>query len=203
VALSRGPERLRLTAGLEGIEPGQFPQYTAAYPAIMAAMLMPALSRARGEARSSMGKANLHNIGLGIAMYAADHDGAYPPNLQEVLRLGYLDSPNVFLDPMDAAPRPLEPGGPPCSYEYVGPIPGTVPAGLIIVYERKGINPNGRSLLHVDMSVDQATEAQLHNAAGDMRTSLRASYEAVVKAFGNTLTDERKTELRKFYEVQD
>lgn len=46
--------------------------------AILAALLMPALNRARKEARKAACKANLHNIGLAIATYRAANDDNYP-----------------------------------------------------------------------------------------------------------------------------
>ncbi len=46
--------------------------------AILAAMLMPALTRARDEARKASCKTNIHNIGLGLDMHATANDGRYP-----------------------------------------------------------------------------------------------------------------------------
>lgn len=49
--------------------------------AILAAMLMPALARAREEARKAACKGNEHNIGIGHAMYRNDFSGAFPAAL--------------------------------------------------------------------------------------------------------------------------
>ena len=46
--------------------------------AILAAMLLPALARAREEARRSIGLANQNQIMLGIKMYAQDYNGYFP-----------------------------------------------------------------------------------------------------------------------------
>jgi len=46
--------------------------------AILAAMLMPALARAREEARRSNCRANLHNIGLGLQMYVNANNEQWP-----------------------------------------------------------------------------------------------------------------------------
>jgi len=46
--------------------------------AILAAMLMPALARAREEARKSNCRANLHNIGLGLQMQRQQHNEVLP-----------------------------------------------------------------------------------------------------------------------------
>jgi len=47
--------------------------------AILAAMLLPALSRAREQARRAVCLNNLKQIALAVTMYAGDYDGWYPP----------------------------------------------------------------------------------------------------------------------------
>ena len=47
--------------------------------AILAAMLLPALARAREKVRQAVCKSNLRQMGLAIHMYAADFDGFVPP----------------------------------------------------------------------------------------------------------------------------
>jgi len=47
--------------------------------AILTAMLLPALSRAREKARQAVCAGNLKQIGLAIAMYGNDFDGFLPP----------------------------------------------------------------------------------------------------------------------------
>jgi len=46
--------------------------------AILAALLMPALARAREAARRSDCRANLHNIALGLGQWQSDHEQEYP-----------------------------------------------------------------------------------------------------------------------------
>jgi len=46
--------------------------------AILAAMLMPALARARQEARSAACKANEHDLGLGYVLYRNDYNQTWP-----------------------------------------------------------------------------------------------------------------------------
>ena len=47
--------------------------------AILAAMLLPALARARDRARAAVCISNLKQIGLCLALYTADNDGYIPP----------------------------------------------------------------------------------------------------------------------------
>ncbi len=47
--------------------------------AILAALLLPALRRARENAQDATCKNNLRQIGLGVAMFVGDKDGSYPP----------------------------------------------------------------------------------------------------------------------------
>jgi prepilin-type N-terminal cleavage/methylation domain-containing protein/prepilin-type processing-associated H-X9-DG protein len=76
--------------------------------AILAAMLMPALTRAREEARRSNCRANLHNTGLGLQMQIEAHDAvwaqAYEPNREaneycnafgRIIGEGYIDDPDI------------------------------------------------------------------------------------------------------------
>ena len=46
---------------------------------ILAALLLPALSRAKDSARSTACKSHLHQMGLALAMYVADSSERYPP----------------------------------------------------------------------------------------------------------------------------
>jgi prepilin-type N-terminal cleavage/methylation domain-containing protein len=49
--------------------------------AILAAMLLPALSKAREKARQAVCMSNLKQIGLAILMYANDYDGYLPARM--------------------------------------------------------------------------------------------------------------------------
>jgi len=51
--------------------------------AILAAMLLPALERAREQARRSVCAANLRQIGLALYMYAQDYNEWFPPYIQQ------------------------------------------------------------------------------------------------------------------------
>ena len=69
--------------------------------AILAGMLLPALSKARSAAKVSNCIGNLKQIGLGIAMYCGDYDDRLPPT---GYTLGRWDgNPNEYSTSADAA----------------------------------------------------------------------------------------------------
>ena len=76
---------------------------------ILAAMLLPALSRAREQARRTSCKSNLKQLGLGLLMYSDNYGGAFPTgqkntdgfdkplaNLTILWSQGYVKDPKVF-----------------------------------------------------------------------------------------------------------
>ncbi len=200
----REGHEVRLSAAVTDVDMARFGRRAlTTYPVVMAAMLMPAMSRARYEARKSSGQANLHNIGLGIRMYQNDYDGEYPPDLEELVRLGYVPSADILLDPADRTPDLTEEMQLEISYVYVGPLPRNVAHNVIMGYSREGIYPGGRNVLFIYSAAEFAAEAALADPAGNVRTSLRVDYDAVVEAFGLDLTPERDAELRLFYEIEE
>ncbi len=54
--------------------------------ALLASLLLPALSRAKEQGRKASCISNLRQVGLGTKLFAADHDGAYP--WHEIPQLG-------------------------------------------------------------------------------------------------------------------
>ncbi len=89
--------------------------------AILAAMLLPALSQAREKARQAVCMNNLKQVGLAIMMYAQDYDGKTlyyraPPEVtwhKSLWDNGYIKDGKVFL-------CPSQPPKTPTSYERYG-----------------------------------------------------------------------------------
>src|ERR1041385_923366 len=94
--------------------------------AILAAMLLPALSRAKETAKKISCANSLHQLGLSARMYVDENDGRYPPRVKTnrwptLLRENYRDlnmlrcpsdgptpasgSTDINLYPADGAPR--------------------------------------------------------------------------------------------------
>lgn len=88
--------------------------------AILAAMLMPALTRARKSAQRASCGANVHNLGLGWAMLRKDLNGEWtreecqgwsngPDSLADIGGFGYIDDEDVYLCPSLDSPYPRVP----------------------------------------------------------------------------------------------
>jgi len=179
--------------------------------AILAAMLMPALTRARIEARKASCRANEHNIGLGYVMYNNEH-GMWPqgglaatPTSGECLYtlLRYVDTPEVFSCP--ARPvrvytpdqgAPDSPSGlpqlDPVSYwqdvaDADGGIPTTAdPMRVILADKTTQHHGDGSILLFVDSHVEYAK----YNALDDVSNPHFADPAMAPRADVNIYADE-------------
>jgi len=73
--------------------------------AILAGMLLPALAKAREQARRAACLSNLKQIGLAWHMYAQDYDENFPADTNLTLVgsltniVGYMDAPKIFICP--------------------------------------------------------------------------------------------------------
>ncbi|NQV34783.1 MAG: hypothetical protein HQ515_18970 [Phycisphaeraceae bacterium] len=129
---------------------------------IMAGALMPALSRARTQARATVDIANLTQLSLGVIIYADDNDGAFPKDLAELWEKGYLNTPKVFVSPAGQTPPPqsaqqLRAGQ--CDYLYFAP-GGKIthlrkPAVTPILCTKPGILPKGVGVAYADGHVER------------------------------------------------
>jgi hypothetical protein len=67
--------------------------------AVMAGMLLPALSKAKGKAQSISCVNNLKQIGLAARIFAVDHEDNFPPSF--LAMTNELVSPRVLICPQD------------------------------------------------------------------------------------------------------
>ncbi|MCK5805575.1 MAG: DUF4190 domain-containing protein [Lentisphaeria bacterium] len=88
---------------------------------LLAAMLLPALSNARRQARAIQDMNNLKQLALGTIMYVDDNKGAFPNDLADVFP--YVGAGQVFVCPTRATTAPAnadEVRAGQCDYVYMG-----------------------------------------------------------------------------------
>ncbi len=119
---------------------------------IQAAMILPALARARQSAMRVVCVSNLRQVGLGCMMWAEDHDGEYPSSLAlEELYPKYL-SLNVLVCPSAGdevtTAEEIDTKG---SYIYVPGLNRGSPPDAVLVYDREDNHGGeGRNVLFAD-----------------------------------------------------
>ncbi len=165
-----------------------------AVPAILAGMLLPALARARGEARMASSKANLSQIGKALFAYTMNNNEMSPASLADLFPL-YVDNPRVLVAPWDEGPFALK-NGMACSYRYVGKLnTAGLRSDTIMAYEHRP-NRGGRNALHLDGHVRFYDE-------GAFREKLAAQYEEMKKRMQKPGFPGDSERIKAFYEDRD
>lgn len=129
---------------------------------IQAAMLLPALARARESARRAVCMSNLKQVGLGCVMWAVDHDEQYPSSLKDLYPDYVGDSLNVFVCPSTAdevtGAEEIDEKG---SYIYVSGLSESSPVDTVVAYDREeNHGGEGRNVLFVDGHVEWVREGE-------------------------------------------
>ncbi len=114
-----------------------------------AGILMPALARAREQARNAVSMSNLKQLGLAVIMYADDHDGKLPENFEQAKQY-YRDS-----KVLDSPLKPKDFDGP--SYIYVSghTMNAGSPARQIVIYENPEYCQDTINALFLDGHVER------------------------------------------------
>ena len=108
--------------------------------ALGVSVLLPSLSRARELAKRSVSIANTKAIATACLIYANDHDGAFPPDLQTLLDQGAIED-KTLRSPRDDRER--------ISYIYIPGLRVDSPLDTIVVYENPDM-PEGSAVGFVD-----------------------------------------------------
>jgi hypothetical protein len=95
--------------------------------AVGAGVALPAMAKSRDQARNMVVMANLRQIGLGLHMYADDHQGEWPADLEQAK--SNFGSAQILESPR----KPKDFAGP--SYIYVRGQPKTTDPHNVMVYE--------------------------------------------------------------------
>ena len=118
---------------------------------IMAGMLLPALARAREEARKANCEEHLSQFGKAIYAFTQDNQKRFPPSL-EALYPKYVASLKVFRCPSTEDEPPAH-----MSYEYRPPAPDASP-DTPMAWDNFTNHEGGRNVLFVDGSVRWLSE---------------------------------------------
>ena len=99
---------------------------------------------------------NLRRISIGLHMYAADHDDAFPPDLGS-LYPGYVREEQVF----DCPANKFIGTAAKSDYEYISGLSELSMPVEVIIYDRDGNhNSRGRNIVRVNGSVEWAHSAE-------------------------------------------
>jgi hypothetical protein len=131
-----------------------------------AAVALPALAKARENARNAALMADLKQIGVGLALYTQDHEGNWPTTLEQVK--SYLGAGGIPEDPR----KPRDFRGP--SYVYVGGRPKTTDPNSVVLYENPEFCTNQIGVLFGDSHVEVMKP-------DGFRRAVKATYERLGK----------------------
>ena len=120
--------------------------------AIGAGVLMPALARARQQAKHVVSMANLKTLGMATMMYADDHDGKFPESFEQMWE--YYKNSKILESPQ----KPAGFDGP--SYIYVKGHSLAVksPARQVVVYENPEYLRDNIPVLFLDGHVERMSQ---------------------------------------------
>jgi len=150
--------------------------------AILAAMLLPALARAREQARRSTCVSNLKQIGLALKMYAQDYDEKYPEanyslnpgtgveacDSLSLLMPNYVSAGKIFFCPSssDSAATSTVLGPDVCSYAYARDLDEGIDVDTVAVCDQLDLSSTN-SKASVIGTDDVVTGAGLKNHGVD------------------------------------
>ena len=111
---------------------------------------MPALARAKSQAKRTVSMSNLRQLTLATIMYADDNDGSFPENFDQIKE--YIGNSKVLESPM----KPKDFNGP--SYIYVqghSKKAGTSPEKDVIIYENPAYCNDRINIAFLDGHIEQ------------------------------------------------
>jgi len=161
--------RLRAEVQGEGLDVFSPTLLPAGAMAIAAGVTLPALTRARTEARLIRDRNNLHQIALGCATYLNEHGDNrwYPKSLAELVDKKIIEK-EFLVSPLDDDPPKL-PNGVPCSYVSCFEkhpnhrFMDDFPPDVIMAWDRKPFIEGRRSGLFFDSHVEVLDEARFQD----------------------------------------
>jgi uncharacterized protein DUF4190 len=131
---------------------------------ILVCMLMPALARARSEARKVRCAANLGSLGKGCHMWlnTMGKNAHFPPSFRTLFDDGLVQEPRCFICP--ASDTEYQPGEYVGDYESILDMIGRrtteteMTSNMPLAWDKEKFHPDGRCVVYVDAHVDFVPE---------------------------------------------
>jgi len=143
------------------------------------ALLLPALARARGQARAVQAMNNQRQITVAAMMYVQDK-GTYPKSLSDLLDGGILENRAILVDARDANPPALA-NGVPCSYESVFDrhqdrvFSRDFPPNRMILWDRRPFRRGMRAVSFADGHVERMREGPFRQKLTELDAFVKAN----------------------------
>ncbi len=171
---------------LEGYSAG--PSLATGLPAVAAlgtSISLPALGRARQTAKQTVSASNLHSLSVGMIMYAADHEGKTPPNIDVLIEPYFGSNTKLLVSPLSGRPAPrLVDGKIVGEIDYVFVCPGIQmsevenPAEFLMLYERReNYDGAGTNAAFLDGHVEHLSREEFFKALEKTKAALKKSPE--------------------------
>lgn len=124
--------------------------------AVMIAILMPIVRLTQERAHNIKCANNLRVMSLGLHMYAADHNGAFPQNSGALYPV-YVKEEKIFDCPASKARgTPDRP-----DYDYVAGLTESSPSSEVIVYDKDDNHKaKGKNILRINGSVEWVSKSE-------------------------------------------
>jgi hypothetical protein len=132
--------------------------------ALAISVLLPSLSRARTLSKRLVSAANLKQLGVHCHIYAQEHDGVLPPDLDTLVAEGFPEQ--LLIAPSH--------GGPERSYTYIPGHTVESSARWVVAYEDyEGMSDEGANVLFVDARVEFVRPLEeVHQLVAETRAAL-------------------------------
>ncbi|NQU95678.1 MAG: hypothetical protein HQ549_05590 [Candidatus Omnitrophica bacterium] len=117
--------------------------------AIFISLLTPVIAKIRARAKIINCEENLEKIGLGLKLYASEHEGSFPSALGELVEGGYVEDESILDCPSGQhAGTAEEP-----DYHYTTGYAISSPSGETIVFDKTENHKNGKHVLYISGDV--------------------------------------------------
>jgi prepilin-type processing-associated H-X9-DG protein len=149
---------------------------------VMAAVLVPAVSRSRVQAREARCRRNLRKLALALILYA-DQKGAFPRDVCELVAENFVEGVGVFTCPEKGGPPPAEITNATIDYVHNWQVTRDPPAETPLVWDKQfNHGGRGRNVAFADGHVAWMTEPAFRAMLARLRMAEGALMAAAARA---------------------